>query len=788
MKKPQEGNWITGKDLQNQFGPQSIPYNLFFEHWKQIQVTPSIKLSIERSYGDWIANYPQLSSHLSSESEKSELFARTSYFLWILIQICSQTAPSIPLKIPSLKPFHFLFDSTLQATLENPKLKKCSQMIPHFSLFAEEEMFGHLMNNLLQLSTQEEKGMFFTPQHLVEFLLEIIPPKQKSQANIIQDRIIDPTCGSGAILTEIVRTVLQRKETFEIHLKQLLNIYGIDENPAAIFSTFTNIIIKFAQKYPEKEKIQSFVSQFHSHLICMDLFSLDENLDLAQQIPKFNIALGNLPWNVLNNIQNPDLRELVKKLAKKHHLFMAWKNQSNLEIATILFEIIRKNLLRDDGFMAFYLPASLMTGTQHAKFRKFTGLGQIREYRIFPDVFPIHTMLLSAIKVLDDVRDPQTYQPKPIVSQSATFDVTTNSWNLSEQIEKVPAYVRIHQKQPLVGKYIVPNTSEPQVIIQKSPYYSETYRGVDITPRKLLFVEMESSGKTDPITKDQEKLVSIRPTKTQYRSTHSIRWNDHQFEPTKVEKQFLFPVTKSTDLIPFHTYDPNYAFIPIKLNTSLPPSSFELVSVSDLPPHSQKHWNNIDKTYRQFRNPNAINKTLGQSLCYGKKLFQPALTSALKVVYPVGGSYCKAAILRESSWMVDVTLYYLSPKNENEAYYLLAWLNSDFLNKNLSRVCTIGANGSIRVIHLAPWQFPLPMFSHSSDFLAISEIGKQMEICAQKIYRDEFDIVPSHSIKKKPGLAKIYRKLRENPDYLQIQLDLSVQLENLYEKLEFIEK
>ncbi|MHA1610979.1 MAG: hypothetical protein ACTSYU_02910, partial [Promethearchaeota archaeon] len=493
-----------------------------------------------------------------------------------------------------------------------------------------------------------------------------------------------------------------------------------------------------------------------------------------------------------NNIQNPDLRELVKILAKKHHLFMAWKNQSNLEIATILFEIIRKILLADDGFLAFFLPASLLTATQHAKFRRFKGLRNIRDYQIFPDVFPIHTMLLSAEKVSEDedIKDLQTYLPKPLISQTATFDQGANSWKLSDETKKAPAYVRFHQNQPLIGKYIVPNSSKSHVIIKKSPYYSETYRGVDITPRKLLFVEMEFSGKAIPKNLDHGDLVSIQPTESQFRSTHSNRWNDHQFEPTRVENQFLFPVIKSTDLIPFHTYEPHYAFIPIKLRYSptTSSSSYNLVSTSDLPSHSQKHWNSIDETYRQFRNPNSKNKTLGQSLSYGKKLFQPALTSALKVVYPVGGSYCKAAILREPLWMVDVTLYYLSPRNEDEAYYLLAWLNSDFLNGNLHRVCTIGANGSIRVIHLAPWQFPLPTFSQTQDCLAISEIGRKMENCAYEIYRENWDISPNQSPQKKPGLSKIYNKLRENLQYRQLQLDLSGQLENVFEKSEFMVK
>ena len=49
-------------------------------------------------------------------------------------------------------------------------------------------------------------------------------------------------------------------------------------------------------------------------------------------------------------------------------------------------------------------------------------------------------------------------------------------------------------------------------------------------------------------------------------------------------------------------------------------------------------------------------------------------------------------------------------------------------------------------------------------------------------------LIPAIPLKKKPGLAKIYKKLRGNPDYRQLQLDLSNQLENLFEQLEFIEK
>ncbi|MHA1619046.1 MAG: hypothetical protein ACTSVZ_07150, partial [Promethearchaeota archaeon] len=86
MKKPQDGNRITSTELQKQLGINSAQYCLFFEHWDQIYLSSKL----EQSYMGWKGQYPQLSSHISSESEKKELFSRTSYFIWILIQICTQ--------------------------------------------------------------------------------------------------------------------------------------------------------------------------------------------------------------------------------------------------------------------------------------------------------------------------------------------------------------------------------------------------------------------------------------------------------------------------------------------------------------------------------------------------------------------------------------------------------------------------------------------------------------------------------------------------------------------------
>lgn len=763
---------ISANDLKALLGLDSQIYQNFGKKWQEIKSFPEI----QNGFITWTKQYPFLHEHLDQKSQKNELFKRNSYFIWILSHFLKQIFPTFTLTNEFLTPFSFLNDHSDKFLTELKGRENKKFVSIDFHDFGNLEMFGPLLNQLVELETQEEKGMFFTTPLLAQFVVSQV---ESNGAKILEGNIIDPTCGTGSIILHVLKSLLnitqQKLKNASVDVMQIVGrLYGIDENPAALFATLTNLILFLAREFPTYTDWDSIYSLLSDHFICRDLFTLAESSKPLNNFPKFDIAMGNLPWNVINNLRNPEMRLQTLALAKQYHLFMSWKNQANLEIATILWEIIRQNLVTNTGQLAFLLPASLLTASQHALFRQFSGLQNIESYSLFPDFFPIHSMLLIAQKTIPNtiLNEKKDFQARCILSKTVNFNLETNSWEISEPTPLNPAYVRYYRKHPYIGKYIAKTGNQELIPIQKSPYYSLVHRGVDITPRKLLFVSvLDNTSDRIPEGRKQSSPESsyVVPDLNQISSTHSQRWNSVELPPTYIETKYLFSVVKSTNLVPFQLSKPYTAFLPFKREYS----QYTPIPLENLSSLAQTHWQKITQIYQENRSPSSKNTTLMENLCYGKKIFNPALCSPLKVLYPVGGSNCKAAILREPDWMIDVTFYYLSPANEDEAYYLLAWLNSSLLKKNLYRVCTVGANGSIRVIHLAPWQFPLPLFTNSVVQQKIVQLGKKMETFVVKILKHpDFNSYTKNPLKT-PSLAKIYKFLANSSQYQTFQAKLT---------------
>ncbi|WP_457559176.1 N-6 DNA methylase [Candidatus Harpocratesius sp.] len=811
---------ISAEELKNQFGSEST----FFHLYSQIFIENINSQEFKSSYRYWTKEFGNLSAHLNSEEMKLEFYLRISYFIWISQQIIHEIDSTFDFdqNLPfSFASFQFNFNYPIQS-LENKQFfakKPLNNKLPNnmfvIKKFADEDLFSPLLTDLLSLDTLEEKGMFFTPNSIARFLVYQL---NRFDGFTLENAIIDPTCGSGAILRVIVRQILDLNIPFSKFLHYFSNIFGIDENPAALLSTILNLWIMITKHYNHQYNFKQLYSYFKKNYFCLDLLDISDNKLFSERIfhifhivptgtsfqsskiqknkhkPNtryFFTAIGNLPWNVLNNIRTPALKDKILSLAKYYQIGMTWKNQSNIEIATIFFEIIRRTLVKAGGIMAFLLPASLLTGSQHAKFRRFLGISEILSFQLFPDFFPIHSMLLICRTKYDNTSELDSnlkYVPLPIKSSKVTFLEKQNtetkhpSLNWIEEFLGIsyPATFKIYRNQPLVGKYIVKSQYHSKISISPSDYTKLVYRGFDITPRKLLFIDCNRKHIKDP----KKEVIQIFPIKSGYSSTQSTRWNNVTFTPTKIERDFIFQLIKSTDLIPFKIISQHFAFLPIKLEKK----RYHVLSENQLPPLAKEHFKRLKIIYQNNRNQKARNTSLIQSISYGNKLFNPHLTQNIKVIYPVGGSRCKAAIIRDSKLLIDVTFYYLTPKCENEAYYLLAWLNSNFLQENLHRVCSIGANGSIRVIHLAPWQFPLPEYKNANDYNKIAEIGKKMETRVFQIYHEnkiDIDLTKStnlsnNHINHRYSLSKIYKLLNQDDLYQQYQIQLSKALQHLF--------
>jgi len=759
-------------------------FHLNSEHFTQflkICQNSDAKSSYQTAFRNWqkkfdtkfmITNISPIETNIENISVE-EVFIRYSYAAWIMYKLSKIINSDI--KFPEHIWQYFKWFSKLKqnsASVFKENILKLSEL-KYPLKFSTEDLFGPFLNHVLKIDLQEEKGMFYTPQILSNFLSNQVIKIQNLKPKC---KILDPTCGTGNILIGLYQKIESSNLPLTKKKKFYKQIYGFDENPVAILATITNLSNNLTQMGYDIEIISKIANNFR----CLDVFTLfkiDENHEFFRF---FDLIIGNLPWNVFNNIQNTQVKNQIERIGKHFDLFMTWKNRSNLEVSTVLYEIIHQFLLSLTGRICFLLPASLLTASQHSKFRRFSGLKNIKVFHIKPDFFPIHSIILYAENTLIILRNKEEFTSQDIISYYYKFDNIQKEWFLINKQIEAPSYISDHRGNPLVGKYGSKELQKNMLPISKSYYFSKVHRGFDITPRRLLFIKHQEDGGTHDTSSN---LVKITPDLSQISSTQSSTWNFIPYKNAIIERSELRTVVKSTDLIPYHLYSSHVVFLPLKIVNE----HYELKNPDELPSNAQNHLYLLDSIYKSHRKRSSKNRTLYESLSYANKLINPKLLSPLKIVYPVGGSYCKAAILKKKDILIDVTFYYLTPNSEDEAYYLLGWLNSNLLNKNIPRVSTVGASGSIRVIHMAPWMFPIPKFNNSELQMKIVKISRFLENYANGLYRKKLNLeikeksnVIENYIGKNLSLSKIYRILRKDHIYQDKLNDLDSQLQLLF--------
>jgi len=109
-------------------------------------------------------------------------------------------------------------------------------LFPYEFQYIPIQLISHVYEAFLNESKKQGKGIYYTPQFIVQFMLEeTLLPVMTGNADV---SIMDPACGSGAFLVESFRKVVQVKNVakdFEEKKKILVNqIFGIDIDPQAL--------------------------------------------------------------------------------------------------------------------------------------------------------------------------------------------------------------------------------------------------------------------------------------------------------------------------------------------------------------------------------------------------------------------------------------------------------------------------------------------------------------------------------------------------------------------------
>jgi len=154
-------------------------------------------------------------------------------------------------------------------------------------------------------SRAANSGVFYTPPHLVDFVLDCVLPWKSTNWDI---KVIDPACGSGIFLVKAFQRLVHRWKLANPDqpvraelLRRLLerNIFGVDLDPHAVrvacFSLYLAMCDEIEPRHYWTQVV--FPSMRGRRLIWSDFF--DENISgfsSHNDAEAYDLVVGNAPW------------------------------------------------------------------------------------------------------------------------------------------------------------------------------------------------------------------------------------------------------------------------------------------------------------------------------------------------------------------------------------------------------------------------------------------------------------------------------------------------------------
>ena len=270
----------------------------------------------------------------------------------------------------------------------------------------------------------------------------------------------------------------------------------------------------------------------------------------------------------------------------------------------------------------------------------------------------------------------------------------------------------------------------------RSPYERRFRQGATIVPRCLFFVnEIEN-----PALVQAGQTVTVNPRRG---SLDKEPWKSLDLTAITgqtVESTHLFDVHLGETVVPYATLEPLKVLLPLRRNDStirVDPDGIGGVRLSGLGRRMRGRWRTISDLWEKNKAA-ATALDLLEQLDYMHKLESQVGgqrdhgQGPVRVVYSKSGEPT-AALLRDDAAIIDHLLFWVTCKNEGEAYYLLAIINSRTLATAVNKYTTANWAGNTRDLHKHLWKLPIPGFAAADPLhMAISKAGEAAAAGAAK--------------------------------------------------------
>jgi len=443
--------------------------------------------------------------------------------------------------------------------------------------------------------------------------------------------------------------------------------------------------------------------------------------------------IGNPPWLTYNQSADIIREELRSMSENRYQIWAGGKLAPHQDIATLFYTRCAELYAKNDTVIGMVLPHSALRTGQHLKWRGGTyrrkGDRNAQSINVnfrvhepwdldnvVPDFFP-----MPASVVFAEFTPGEKGQPLA----PATVQVWRGNWETD--------YAGITKKSEALHH----DDGKP-----KSPYAELSSQGPTIYDRRLFFVETVPHTAMLPAA----DTTNVKP---RLGSQDKVRYEGELNKlDGVVSNDHLFDVYVGECIAPYVALEPLKAALPVHrptmtlpIDTAHCPSQHEpnqhsnlCLDVSQLDYRMQRRWESaagmFEKAHAErsitelFENLNHLNKLTDQ-LEYLRASANDG--NSIRVAYTTSGEPT-AAIVEARGTIVESTAYQTVCHSKEEAYYLIAIINSNELAKRAKPLCPTNWAKEIRHFHKHGWKLPIPRYEPSDQLhVRLCELGATAE-------------------------------------------------------------
>lgn len=460
------------------------------------------------------------------------------------------------------------------------------------------------------------------------------------------------------------------------------------------------------------ETLQRLHDEGRNHIWAYYIRNVVRPLSLSHS--KVDVIIGNPPWLNYRNTSSV-LRDALERHSR--HTYCIWaggRYATHQDVAGLFFARCADLYLRAGGKIGMVMPHSALQAGQYSKWRRGewkngNGNGQ-------------STIVTFGVKPAWDLEklDPNTFFPMPA---SVVFAERVGSEEEAAALEgSVERWLGETGTDDVRREMVnITDTSAGST----SFYANYARQGASIVPRCLFFVdELEDNSRVS--------LPSDIYMKPRRGSQDKAPWRDLDLESvteSRVSRQHVYDVHLGETVAPYVALEPLKAVLPMKRkDRGIPfdPEGPGGIEILRLTPRMRIRWRLMSRLWEE--NKSRVNKlSLSGQLDYHGKLsaqlkwMQEPGDRPVRALYTSAGRPT-AALLDDDAAIVESKLFWIACRDEQEANYLLAVINSDVLAQAVNKYTTPNWAGNTRDLQKHLWKLPIPEFD--------SEDGLHVDIAA----------------------------------------------------------